>query len=296
MALTGFVGAAGNAATLRLNNQHHHAAAAATSSSARVVVVMRAAGGNNKRPFSFGNNSNSKRGGNFSNGGAGKNGGGNNAGNGRGSGGGSSGPLGAGGSGESAGASNPLMAFWNAYNSALKTNPLLIKALTSLVGFSLGDILAQKFLGSSDSEFDFKRLARMAAFGFCLHGTTGHYFYGALDRAIPGTEAWKVAAKVGIDQLLWAPIFTVMFFTFIGALEGRSKDEIVNKVKRDTWTGVSGSWKVWPLVHVINFRFIPSSQRLLYINTIQIAYNVFLSMIANKSDTKAPAPAIKGRK
>ncbi len=28
-------------------------------------------------------------------------------------------------------------------------------------------------------------------------------------------------------------------------------------------------YTVWPLVHVINFRFIPSSQRVLYINCIQ---------------------------
>ena len=30
-------------------------------------------------------------------------------------------------------------------------------------------------------------------------------------------------------------------------------------------------WTVWPLVHVINFRFIPSSQRVLYINCFQVA-------------------------
>jgi len=196
--------------------------------------------------------------------------------------------------------SNPLLAFWAGYNSALESKPILIKALTSLVGFALGDALAQKFLGAKDQPFDWARLGRMAAFGFLLHGTTGHFFYGALDRAIPGTEAWKVAAKVAIDQILWAPIFTVMFFSFIGAAEGRSVKEITEKVKRDLWTGVTASWKVWPFVHAINFRFIPTSQRLLYINSIQILYNVFLSMIANKKvEAPAPPPAaapVKGKK
>ena len=46
---------------------------------------------------------------------------------------------------------------------------------------------------------------------------------------------------------------------------------------------VFGSWKVWPLAHAINFKFIPSSQRVLYINTIQIGYNCFLSLIANRA-------------
>jgi Mpv17 / PMP22 family len=38
-----------------------------------------------------------------------------------------------------------------------------------------------------------------------------------------------------------------------------------------------------PFFAAINFAFIPPSQRLLYINTIQIGYNVFLSFLGNKS-------------
>ena len=33
----------------------------------------------------------------------------------------------------------------------------------------------------------------------------------------------------------------------------------------------------------INFAFVPPAQRLLYINSIQIGYNVFLSFLGNKS-------------
>eukprot|EP00179_Madagascaria_erythrocladioides_P006869 CAMPEP_0198323168 /NCGR_PEP_ID=MMETSP1450-20131203/11484_1 /TAXON_ID=753684 ORGANISM="Madagascaria erythrocladiodes, Strain CCMP3234" /NCGR_SAMPLE_ID=MMETSP1450 /ASSEMBLY_ACC=CAM_ASM_001115 /LENGTH=274 /DNA_ID=CAMNT_0044026849 /DNA_START=45 /DNA_END=869 /DNA_ORIENTATION=+ len=178
-----------------------------------------------------------------------------------------------------------LGGLWAGYNGALESAPILTKAMTSLVGFLLGDLLAQKLLGDTE-DFDKARLARMAAFGFVVHGPVGHYFYGALDRLLPGTEAWKVISKVAIDQIAWAPCFTVIFFSFLGALEGKSKDEIVTKIKNDTWTGVTGSWKVWPLVHTINFRFIPTEQRLLYINTIQVAYNVFLSFIGNKDKDK----------
>ena len=42
---------------------------------------------------------------------------------------------------------------------------------------------------------------------------------------------------------------------------------------------VTGSWKVWPLAHAINFRFIPSSQRVLYINTIQVRLPVVVCMV-----------------
>jgi protein Mpv17 len=41
---------------------------------------------------------------------------------------------------------------------------------------------------------------------------------------------------------------------------------------------------VWIPAHTTNFRFIPTEQRLLYINSIQIGYSVFLSVISNKKE------------
>lgn len=88
--------------------------------------------------------------------------------------------------------------------------------------------------------------------------------------------------QVVIDQVFWAPIFTLIFFTWIGITSGNSPSEIVAKVKSDLIQGVVGSWTVWPLAHTINFKFVPTEQRLLYINSIQIFYNVFLSIIGSK--------------
>jgi protein Mpv17 len=176
---------------------------------------------------------------------------------------------------------NPFMGAWKRYNELLDEKPLLMKALTSFVGFALGDILAQIFIQKNDP-FDFKRLARMASFGFLVHGTSSHWFYGMLDGKIPGTSAKVVFTKVFIDQVLWNPCFGVMFFSYVALLEAKGLQYVVDKVRNELLTQVTGSWKVWPVAHAINFRFIPSSQRVLYINTIQIGYNCFLSLIANR--------------
>jgi hypothetical protein len=45
---------------------------------------------------------------------------------------------------------------------------------------------------------------------------------------------------------------------------------------------VAASWKVWPLAHAINFALVPASQRILYINSIQIGYNMFLSVLGSR--------------
>lgn len=176
---------------------------------------------------------------------------------------------------------NPLLAAWDGYNVLLEEQPLLTKALTSLVGFSAGDYLAQKFV-EKGSAYDIKRTLRMGSFGALVHGPTGHWFYGMLDGMIPGATATAVASKVAIDQVLWNPCFGIMFFSYLGLTEGKSPEQIVTKIKTSLKTAVTGSWAVWVPAHTINFRFVPPAQRLLYINSIQIGYNIFLSCLGNE--------------
>jgi len=181
-----------------------------------------------------------------------------------------------------------MSALWARYNKLLDAQPLLTKALTSLVGFTVGDVLAQNFINQDGKPYDLMRTVRLGSFGFLLHGTTGHYFYGFLDSKLPGTAPMTVATKVAIDQTIWNPIFGCMFFGYLNLTEGKSLDDYVKKIKSDLATAVMGSWAVWVPAHTINFRFIPTSQRLLYINTIQIGYNVFLSFLGNKKVEEEP--------
>jgi len=166
---------------------------------------------------------------------------------------------------------------WAAYNDALEKTPLTAKAFTSLVGWALGDALAQIFI--TGGAFDYKRLATLSAFGFLYHGPSGHYFYNWLDSRIAGTDAKSVFTKVAIDQILWCPIFMTVFFTYLGLVNGDSLNTIGNKIKNDLLTACQGSWKVWPVVHAINFKFVSNKYRLLYINTVQVAFNMFLSLL-----------------
>jgi len=169
---------------------------------------------------------------------------------------------------------------WAAYNESLEKKPLITKAFTSLVGWALGDLLAQFFI--SGGPFDMKRFITLSIFGFIYHGPSGHYFYNWLDEKIPGTTGAVVATKVAIDQLIWCPIFMTVFFTYLGLANGDSMSAIVTKIKNDLFTAVQGSWKVWPVVHAVNFKFISTKHRMVFINAIQIAFNMFLSLLGTK--------------
>jgi len=181
---------------------------------------------------------------------------------------------------------------WSKYNANLEKRPIITKALTSAIGFALGDYLAQKFIDKRES-LDLERLGRMASFGLLVHGPTGHFFYNWLDKTIPGTEALAVASKVFVDQVIWNPIFGTMFFGYMGAAEGLGGTGIKNRISDNLWASVKGSWTVWPVAHAINFKFVPTSQRLLYINSIQIGYNMFLSVLAKRAGGGAAPSAHK---
>ncbi|EEC48438.1 predicted protein, partial [Phaeodactylum tricornutum CCAP 1055/1] len=179
---------------------------------------------------------------------------------------------------------------WAAYNDALDSKPLFTKAMTSLVGWGLGDVLAQVRFDSRAQSMDqftgklsFRtRFVTLSVFGFIYHGPSGHYFYNWLDGKIKGTRAQDVALKVGIDQILWCPIFMTVFFTYLGLCNGDSFNTIGNKIKNDLLSACQGSWKVWPIVHAVNFKFISSKHRLVFINAVQVAFNMFLSLIGTK--------------
>ena len=57
-----------------------------------------------------------------------------------------------------------------------------------------------------------------------------------LDGKIPGTSAGVVASKVFIDQVLWNPIFGIMFFSYVAVLELKGLGYVVDKVQNELMT------------------------------------------------------------
>lgn len=119
--------------------------------------------------------------------------------------------------------------------------------MQSFTGFTLGDLVAQAPDLSKGKPWDAKRTGKMAAFGLCLHGPIGHFWYNFLDRSImtaAPTSAAAVATKTAVDQILFAPIFTSMFFGAMKAMDGKAgevKEEVSNKL----WPTMKVNWTVY---------------------------------------------------
>jgi protein Mpv17 len=134
----------------------------------------------------------------------------------------------------------------------------------------------------SGGPFDWKRFITLSAFGLLYHGPSGHFFYNWLDKQIPGKSAKDVAIKIGIDQICWCPIFMTVFFTYLGLVSGDSWATIGTKVKTDLLSACQASWKVWPVVHAFSFKYIKTQHRLIFLNSVQVAFNMFLSILGTK--------------
>ena len=91
-----------------------------------------------------------------------------------------------------------------------------------------------------------------------------------------------ISLDLYLSSLNDSPIFMSVFFTYLGLVAGDSFGTISNKLKNDLLNACQGSWKVWPIVHAVNFKFISTKHRLIFINGVQVAFNMFLSLIGTK--------------
>lgn len=107
--------------------------------------------------------------------------------------------------------------------------------------------------------FDFERLTRFMAYGFCMAPIQFRWFK-FLERSFPitKTSAFLPAMKrVAFDQLIFAPFGVAAFFTVMTVAEGGGKREVLHKMRDMYVPTLKANYVLWPAVQVINFRLMP---------------------------------------
>jgi len=115
-----------------------------------------------------------------------------------------------------------------------------------------------------------------------MDGPVGHCWYTLLDKNVMPEDPKcpkAIISKMALDQLIWAPMFSCVFFTFIRTLEGHP-ELALSTIQTELVPTIVANYALWPLAHIINFRFVPSQQRILYINFIQVLWTCYLSNLA----------------
>lgn len=181
------------------------------------------------------------------------------------------------------------LAFRPLLNSLVSTKRLLFSpqcllytntGLTVTLSIS-GDMFQQWFQSARKQRsepWDKLRTARMAGTGLLI-GPFVHYWYVFLDRWLPGRTFRILCKKVLLDQLICSPAYLTIFVLSLGAMEGRSWQDIQNDARDKGSLLYVAEWVVWPPAQMFNFYFLPSKYRVLYDNTISFAFDFFWSYV-----------------
>ncbi|KAI9344725.1 hypothetical protein BD770DRAFT_397376 [Pilaira anomala] len=172
-----------------------------------------------------------------------------------------------------------------AYHRVLTKRPILVQSLSTAVLFGAGDVIAQQAVEKQGwQKHDFQRTFRMSAFGGVFAGPVLSTWYRFIDKKVKTTNKFQgLVTKVVLDQFVFAPFFIAAFFTGQGIFEGKSIDEIKNKLSTGYTTALIGNYKLWPAVQVVNFYFTPLNYRLMVTNCVALGWNAYLSVLNQRS-------------
>lgn len=107
--------------------------------------------------------------------------------------------------------------------------------------------------------FDFERLTRFMAYGFCVAPLQFRWFK-FLSTAFPMTKtsAFGPAMKrVVFDQLVYAPFGVALFFVTMTIAEGGGRRAVTSKLRDMYVPTLKANYLVWPAVQIVNFRLMP---------------------------------------
>jgi len=140
--------------------------------------------------------------------------------------------------------------------------------------------------------YDKMRGLRFMAFSALVGTPVAYFWYGWLDATIlplAPVSAQAIITKVVMDQVLYSPVMTSLFFSGMAVCDGKGVSGALTMIREKLWPTLLATWVLWPAAHVINFMYVPTDLRILYINIVAIVWTAYLSTVA-AAPTSAPPP------
>ncbi|KAF7494166.1 Mpv17-like protein 2 [Sarcoptes scabiei] len=178
---------------------------------------------------------------------------------------------------------------------------LMTNTVTGVLSISIGDVLQQNLenhwtnnnknfdnvIGDEQNstkrfQWDQKRTRNMM-FAGVYFSLFGHWWYSFLDRKFPPNQKRSVKKKLLAESAM-GPFLVSSVFILFGRINGNGFEKMLSNIKSNFTLICLVEWFVFVPVQYINFRFVPSSFRYLYVATFSIGYDAFLSYVLHRND------------
>ncbi|CAN0400732.1 unnamed protein product, partial [Discosporangium mesarthrocarpum] len=101
---------------------------------------------------------------------------------------------------------------------------------------------------------------------------------------------WVTGPKILADQLFWGPFWNAMYILFLGVVKRDALESIWEAVTTTAVPLLIAGLKLWPLAHVMTYGVIPTENRLLWVDTVEIVWVTILSQQAAEQAKEQASP------
>jgi hypothetical protein len=109
-----------------------------------------------------------------------------------------------------------------------------------------------------------------------------HFLHHVLEALSPRSSSVSVLRKVVLDRLIFTPPYLFIFFYTVARLEGHSSSETWKRVRNIFLSSLLWNWAVWGPAQYINMSYVPLKYRVLFMNVVAFAWNIYTALLRRK--------------
>ena len=131
----------------------------------------------------------------------------------------------------------------------------------------------------------------MALYAAVWVAPVSHTWFTFLSRNIPLKPPVlpRLLLTVALDQVIMSPLFITAFFTVRGVIDRQDSEQIVHKIKTETWPVWQIGFGYWGPIALCNFYIIPLKHRVMAINFASFLWNGYMAARTRYDKSLAPA-------
>jgi len=173
------------------------------------------------------------------------------------------------------------------FKAVWRSQPLLSNCITYGLLYGGAEFsqqtLIRKVFPETPETYDFKLVGQYFTLGSTVFPAFLYYWYKFLDPRMLGKTPMGIAAKVVVDQLVTAPPILATFYVGMSVMEG--KKDVFAECKEKFLPTLKTSCQFWMPAQAINFMFVPSPMRVVYIGSCSLLWvNILCVLKRNNSN------------